>query len=211
MLPSAHSRFPININAIVIIMSLLYKTTVLSISITRNFHASTITAFHAAEMHSRFEKVENTGWAARKRQYNSQNNGICKWYGAGFCKHAVKCFKRKERCVNGQQILDIEEAWLNTGKGRWQEREVAVCQAKYLDHHFVEDRQERNADAGSKCTQHGALQWLLVMDVEGGANDRPGEDEIIELPVMLLDASAGEERARFHRFIRQGHPGSKLI
>ncbi|KAJ1484910.1 hypothetical protein T484DRAFT_1795397, partial [Baffinella frigidus] len=36
----------------------------------------------------------------------------------------------------------------------------------------------------------------------GGANDVPGEDEIIELPVILLDGVTGIERARFHRFIR---------
>lgn len=46
------------------------------------------------------------------------------------------------------------------------------------------------------------VDCLLVLDIEGGANNRPGEDEIIELPVVLIDLRTASEEARFHRFVR---------
>jgi len=52
-----------------------------------------------------------------------------------------------------------------------------------------------------------ALERVLIstaftFDDAGGANDVEGEDEVIEMPVILLDGATGKERARFHRFIR---------
>ena len=42
----------------------------------------------------------------------------------------------------------------------------------------------------------------MILDIEGGANDRAGEDEIIELPAVIVNLVTEREEARFHRFIR---------
>merc|ERR1712039_528563 len=43
--------------------------------------------------------------------------------------------------------------------------------------------------------RQGALRYLLVLDLEG-------KDEIIEFPVIILDAACGKELCRFQRYVR---------
>eukprot|EP00961_Rhodomonas_salina_P292096 3932616-Rhodomonas_salina.1 len=124
---------------------------------------------------------------AGRKNFDPSNKGLCKWYGAGFCKHASKCAKRKDQCVDGQKILDVEEAWLLAGKragietaiektGAAAGGTVSGAQNSRDKCDQVENKEISSAgQGGDKEMGPGARRWLLVMDLEGGANDRPGE------------------------------------
>jgi len=87
----------------------------------------------------------------------------CNWYASGFCKHADKCSKRGEPCCNATNILDLEEAWLGG-------RDPSMPATRTLQSVPV-----------AKVSATNDIEYVLVLDIEGGANDRPGEDEIIEV------------------------------
>jgi inhibitor of KinA sporulation pathway (predicted exonuclease) len=124
----------------------------------------------------------------------------------GFCKHADKCFKSGNRCVNSGNMLDLEETWLAGAVPPLATPRSRPASTTSL--------------ISPNSTFAGEIECLLVLDIEGGANDRPGEDEIIELPVALVNLKTRKEEARFHRFIRPSSwdtflnseaPGSKRI
>lgn len=160
-------------------------------------------------------------------------------YAAGYCKHAEKCAKRGEKCCDAQRLLDVEDAWLSVvlppaPEGAAIKVATEVCAAP-----------EAGGDVFSAMPP-GSARYIGIVDVEGGANDRPGEvrpsawrsaewraaknirsrylnslsetqDEIIELPCLLIDTWHAREVARFHRFVRpvswdkflQGQPESR--
>jgi inhibitor of KinA sporulation pathway (predicted exonuclease) len=117
---------------------------------------------------------------------------VCNWYGAGYCKHADQCASRGSPCCNSQRILDLEEAWLAGA-----DPPLVTCETV-----------PRGCTATGTQTSPEDVECLLILDFEGGANDRPGEDEIIELPVTIVNLWTAKEEARFHRFVRPSSWGS---
>jgi inhibitor of KinA sporulation pathway (predicted exonuclease) len=111
---------------------------------------------------------------------------LCNWFAAGFCKHAHKCASRRVPCCNATHMLDLEDAW-NAGQDPAPLPPASAGSPVLLS-------------ASSRCAQD--VECLVVLDVEGGANDRAGEDEIIELPAVIVNLVTEREEARFHRFIR---------
>lgn len=101
--------------------------------------------------------------------------GICKWYAAGFCK-----FHSETGCRNGlhdtDAALKAEADWVAQGP--------ASC----------------NPDEAKR-----PVLLLLDLEGGGNKDGRDGEDEIIEVPVLSLCPSTGKELGRFHRFVRPGH------
>ena len=116
---------------------------------------------------------------------------VCNWFAAGFCKHADKCSLRGAACADAWGMRDMEDLWLAEGGAH---------------------------ASGVEAGDGAQVECVVVVDIEGGANDRAGEDEIIELPVVLVNLKTRREEARFHRFVRpsswdsllQGAPRARI-
>jgi len=101
--------------------------------------------------------------------------GICKWYAAGFCK-----FHSDTGCRNGlhnsDAALKAEADWVSQGPKDPPDFEVK-----------------------------SPVLLLLDLEGGGNKDGRDGEDEIIEVPVLSVCPSTGKELGRFHRFVRPGY------
>ena len=130
------------------------------------------------------------GWSAGGRGRNRQlrkEKSACNWFAAGFCVFADKCRARGATCCDSQRILDLEDAWLAGNDPPLAADEIPLTALR------VTDNEGRSPEE---------VECLLVLDIEGGANIRPGQDEIIELPVTIVNLKTAAEEGRFHRFIR---------
>jgi len=104
--------------------------------------------------------------------------GICKWYAAGFCRNSSYNGSCRNGLHNSDAARKAEVDWVSQGP-----------------------------EPGSQGPpQDPKRPVLLLLDLEGGGNrdGRDGEDEIIEVPVLAMDPATGRELGRFHRFARPG-------
>ena len=58
------------------------------------------------------------------------------------------------------------------------------------------------APCSSSSTASPHVEYLFILDFEGGGTDTYGADEIIEVPVSLFHVSTLQEISRFHSFVR---------
>ena len=115
------------------------------------------------------------------------DKAACNWFAAGFCKYAKACAARGAPCCDSERMLDLEDAWVGGRQPPMAAGTGTVPAAK------------------APLPNDGdpvAVECLLVLDIEGGSRDVPGEDEIIELPVAIVNLITRAEEARFHRFVR---------
>jgi len=104
--------------------------------------------------------------------------GICKWYAAGFCRNSSYNGCCRNGLHNSDAARKAESDWVAQGP-----------------------------EPGSQGLPSDPTRpVLLLLDLEGGGNrdGRDGEDEIIEVPVLAMDPITGRELGRFHRFARPG-------
>ena len=102
---------------------------------------------------------------------SQENAGLCKFYAAGFCRYGKNC---NEGSHDSEAILKYEEKWLKCEEG---------TPFITINHTYnVKDLPKQYIDI------------IAVLDLEG-------KDEIIELPVVLLDCHTMTEIARFHRYV----------
>lgn len=134
----------------------------------------------------------------------------CGYHLAGHCRHGARC----ERCHSVDYALAIREEWLNAGEPGPQRRlrdlaaevlgaDVALelfprVYSQRLSLEAERARQRRGVPEDEPWQWPGGLRYLLVLDLEG-------KDEIIEFPVIVIDAHEGRELGRFQRFVRPVH------
>ena len=123
----------------------------------------------------------------RGRRRGGVDKAACNWFAAGFCKYAQACAARGAPCCDSERMLDLEDAWVG-GRQPPMAAESGTVPAEIAP---------RPNDGDSV-----PVECLLVLDIEGGSRDVPGEDEIIELPVAIVNLITRVEEARFHRFVR---------
>jgi len=104
--------------------------------------------------------------------------GICKWYAAGFCRNRAFNGSCRNGLHNSEAARKAEEEWVALGP-----------------------------ETGTQgLPPDPKVPVLLLLDLEGGGNKdgTDGEDEIIEVPVLSMCPITGRELGRFHRFARPG-------
>ena len=119
----------------------------------------------------------------------------CNWFAAGFCKYADKCAARSSRCRNNMLMQELRDSWLEGRDPPFATAPLPSAAAGIGSALLMSPH-------GTSSSSRNEVECILVLDIEGGANDRPGEDEIIELPVAIVNLRTRREEARFHRFIR---------
>eukprot|EP00283_Hemiselmis_rufescens_P014711 CAMPEP_0173453650 /NCGR_PEP_ID=MMETSP1357-20121228/50992_1 /TAXON_ID=77926 /ORGANISM="Hemiselmis rufescens, Strain PCC563" /LENGTH=259 /DNA_ID=CAMNT_0014420619 /DNA_START=36 /DNA_END=815 /DNA_ORIENTATION=- len=98
-------------------------------------------------------------------------------------------------------MIDVEKDWLSASPGT-ANPDSPTDVVEQLIGLALDNPPHIPEQLEAKSQEEQQYRYLVIIDIEGGANDRPGEDEIIELPCIVIDRETRTEEIRFHRFTR---------